>query len=54
MLKKELNKMKLKKIKIWKIVEEAFKKEYGYDINEYISYDVIKFLVKCIEKEKER
>lgn len=44
--------MKLKKDKLWKIVKESFEKEYGYPITEHISYDLIKFLVVCIAKEK--
>ncbi len=44
--------MKLKQTKTWKIVAKAFKEEWGYDIYEHPSHDLIKFLVKCIEKEK--
>lgn len=43
--------MILKQTKTWKIVEKRFKEEYGYIIKQHPSYDVIKFLVKCIEKE---
>lgn len=46
------DKMKPKQIKTWKIVKEAFLKEWGYNIEEHPSYDLIKFLVKYIEKEK--
>ena len=51
MLKKEI-KMKLKQTKTWKIIKEAFLKEWGYNIEEHPSCDLIKFLVNCIEKEK--
>ena len=44
--------MILKQTKIWKIIEKAFLKEWGYNIEQHSSYDLIKFLVKCIEKEK--
>ena len=38
--------------KTWKIVKNIFKKEYGYIIEQHPSTDLIKFLVRCIEKEK--
>ena len=44
--------MILKQTKTWKIVKKGFKEEYGYIVEEHPSYDLIKFLVKYIEKEK--
>lgn len=44
--------LKLKGTKTWKIVSKEFEKEYGYPIEEHPSSDLIKFLVRCIEKEK--
>lgn len=46
--------MKTKKITTWKIVTSQFKKEYGYKIHEHPSYNLIKFLVKCIDKERKK
>ena len=43
--------MKLKQTKTWKLVTKRFKEEYGYRIEEHPSCNLIKFLVKCIEKE---
>ena len=43
--------MKLQSEKIWKIVRDSFKKEYGYPINEHISYDLVKFLIGRIVKD---
>lgn len=44
--------MILKQTKTWKIVEEVFLKEWGYNIEQHPSYNLVKFLVKQIEKEK--
>ena len=44
--------MILKQTKTWKLVSKKFKEEYRYIIEQHPSYNLIKFLVKCIEKEK--
>ena len=45
--------MILKQTKTWKIVTKRFKEKYGYNIEEHPSSNLIKFLIKCVEKEKE-
>ena len=44
--------MLLKQTKTWKIVNKNFEKEYGYPIEEHPAINLVKFLVRCIEKEK--
>jgi len=46
--------MKLEETKTWKIVETSFEKKYGYPINEHPASDLVKFLVRCIEKKRRR